>query len=96
MKKITLSIGLLAGVLTSNAQDTLKFEINEKKSYIFEACDRVLTLHFSDNKYALRKATYTYPNGDTYVYIITHEDKYVHFDRNVEVHIGKPRFIIKL
>ena len=30
MKKLTLSVGLLAGILTSNAQDTLQYLISDK------------------------------------------------------------------
>ena len=36
MKKITLSVGLLAAVLSSKAQDTVQFLITQKNVYQFE------------------------------------------------------------
>jgi len=96
MKKLTLSIGLLAGILTSNAQDTLKFVIETKDSYEFEACDQVLYLHLNDKKNRLRKVFLTYPDGETYVHILDSKDDYYTFDKNIKVIVGKPKFICKL
>ena len=36
MKKITLSVGLLAAVLSSKAQDTIQLLITQKNVYQFE------------------------------------------------------------
>ena len=96
MKKLTLSVGLLAGILTSNAQDTLKFVIETKDSYEFEACDRVLYLHLNDKKNRIRKVLLLYPDGKMYKHILDSKDDYYFFDKNVKVIVGKPKFICKL
>jgi len=96
MKKLTLSVGLLAGILTSNAQDTLKYVIETKGAYEFEACDKVLYLHLNDKKYRIREVLLTYPDGKVYKHILDSKDDYYYFDKNVKVIVGKSKFICKL
>ena len=96
MKKLTLSIGLLAGILTSNAQDTLKYVIETKDAYEFGACDRVLFLHLNDKKNRLRKVFVTYPSGRTEKHVLDSKDHYYVFEKNAKVEISRPKFICKL
>ena len=96
MKKLTLSVGLLVGILTSNAQDTLKLVIETKNAYEFEACNRVLYLHLNDKKHRIREVLLTYPDGKVYKHILNSKDDYYFFDKNVKVNVGKPKFICKL
>ena len=96
MKKLTLSIGLLAGILSSNAQDTLKYVIETNGIYEFEACDRILYLHLNDKKKRFRKVLLTYPDGKIYSHILESKDDFYYFDKNVKILVSKPRFFIKL
>ena len=96
MKKLTLSIGLLAGILNSNAQDTLRIVIETKEAYEFEACNRVLHLHLNDKKYRVRKVLLTYPDGKVYKHILDSKDDYYFFEKNVKVNVSKPKLICKL
>ena len=96
MKKLTLSIGLLAAIMTSNAQDTLKYVIDTKQSYEFEACDKVLHLHLNDKKNRLREVLLFYPDGEVYRHIFDSKDNYYLFEKNVKVIVSKPKFMFKL
>ena len=96
MKKITLSIGLLAGILSANAQDTLKYVIETKESFEFKACDKVIHLHLNDKKNRLRKVFLTYPDGKVYYHIVESKDNYYWFDKNVKIRISKPKLLILL
>tara|TARA_R110001606_G_scaffold395688_1_gene568610 strand:+ start:590 stop:880 length:291 start_codon:yes stop_codon:yes gene_type:complete len=96
MKKITISVALLASVLTLKAQDTLKYVIETKESFEFVACDRVIHLHLNDKKNRLRKVYLTYPDGEVYYYVVESKDNYYWFEKNVKVNVSKPKLLVWL
>ena len=55
MKKLTLSIGLLAGILTSNAQDTTCFLFKDSLVYSFDAKNELkITKKFKEQFYNIK------------------------------------------
>ena len=55
MKKLTLSIGLLAGILTSNAQDTTCFLFKDSLVYSFDAKNELKnTKKFKEQFYTIK------------------------------------------
>ena len=55
MKKLTLSIGLLAGILTSNAQDTTCFLFKDSLVYIFDNKNKLKnTKKFKEQFYTIK------------------------------------------
>jgi len=96
MKKLTLSIGLVAAMLSAKSQDTLRYVIETKESFEFVACDRVIHLHLNDKKNRLRKVYITYPDGNVYYYVVESKDNYYWFEKNVKVNVTKPRMLVWL
>ena len=70
MKKITLSIGLLAGILTSNAQDTINVFVDKNNVY-----------YFKHNSIEVIKK-YPHLNKDIIVYIEEDERLQIHLYDN--------------
>ena len=55
MKKLTLSIGLLAGIITSNAQDTTCFLFKDSLVYIFDNKNKLKnTKKFKEQFYTIK------------------------------------------
>tara|TARA_R100000773_G_C4215936_1_gene114686 strand:- start:97 stop:438 length:342 start_codon:yes stop_codon:yes gene_type:complete len=55
MKKLTLSIGLLTGILTSNAQDTTCFLFKDSLVYIFDNKNKLKnTKKFKEQFYTIK------------------------------------------
>ena len=100
MKKLTLSVGLLIGVVSMNAQDTtctyftgknvLEFKINIKYG-------DVLCLDLSDKRKRTRKVITEYFDGSTREHILDSKDRVYYSPLGaVKVYVGRPRFFNKL
>ena len=90
MKKLTLSVGLLMGVMSAKAQDTKYYEINLKYG-------DVLCLDLNDEKNRTRKVITTFFDGSTREDVLDSKDNvYFSPQGTVKVQVSKPRFFNKL
>ena len=108
MKKLTLSVGLLAAILSTKAQDTTCTYFTGKKGYEFDyQMDKfyeipieygdVLCLDLSDDKNRVRKVVTTFFDGSTRQDILDSKDDVYFTPRGtVKVSVGRPRLAIKL
>ena len=98
MKKLTLSIGLVAAILSAKAQDTTCTYFKGEKVYEFDyQMDTILYSDLSDEKNRVRKVITTFFDGTKRQDILDSKDEVYYTPRGVvKVSVGKPKLAIKL